>query len=211
MVDAALELLDERGMSAVSIRSVATRLGVNPNAVYTYVASRADLERAVVERVLGAAALDPLTDPDKEWSTAVVEFAHALRILLLDHPAVATLLMSAPMDGPAATDLGEALLGCLARAGLSEPGAARAAYSIMVQVIGAVALEVAETDGKPPIHPVPDRVAARREAFEAVDAVRWPRTAASIDVMAQWISADQFEWSLRALLEGIAVRAADVR
>ncbi|MEV0297202.1 TetR/AcrR family transcriptional regulator [Nocardia sp. NPDC050710] len=203
IVDAALALLDEGGVAAVSIRSVATRLGVNPNAIYTYVASRADLERAVVERVLGAAQLARLTDPDPEWRTAIIEFALELRTLLLEHPAVATLLMSAPMDGVAARDLGEALLDCLARGGLSAADGARAAYAIMVQTIGSVALEVAETDGKPPLSPESERITLRRTALDTIDGDRWPHTRSSTDVMAQWISADQFAWGLRALLDGL--------
>ncbi|MFD5174887.1 TetR/AcrR family transcriptional regulator [Nocardia sp. NPDC058379] len=203
VVDTALDLLDEGGPSALSIRAVAGRLGVNPNAVYTYVASRADLERAVIERVLAAVPLGPLVDPGVEWTAAVIQFALGLRDQLLAHPAVATLMMSGPMDGPAARDVGEAMFGCLARGGLPAQTRAHGVYAVIVQVLGAVALEVAETDGKPPLPPESERIALRRAALDELDGTRWPRTAAHLDEIAAWNSVDQFVWGLRALLTGM--------
>ncbi|MGW0636079.1 TetR/AcrR family transcriptional regulator [Nocardia salmonicida] len=204
VVDIALRLLDEGGAGALSIRAVAGRLGVNPNAVYTYVASRADLERAVIERVLSAVALEPLRDQGVEWAEAVVRFALGLRAELLAHPAVALLMMSGPMDGPAASDVGEAMFGCLARGGLSEARQANGVYAVIVQVLGGIALTVAETDGKPPLTSESERVAQRRDGLALLDAERWPRSAAQVDAMAAWNSEDQFVWGLRALLTGIA-------
>jgi len=99
-------------------------------------------------------------------------------------------------------------MGALVDGGLSAADAGRASYSIIVQVLGAVALEVAETDGRPPLPPEADRVAGRREALAGVDAEYWPHTAAAIDVMAQWISTEQFDWSLARLLDGLAGVAA---
>lgn len=203
VVDVALELVDEGG--ALSIRAVAGKLGVNPNAVYTYVASRADLERAVIERVLSAVPLGPLRDAGVAWTEGVVEFACGLRAELLAHPAVAGLMMAGPMDGPAASDVGEALFECLARGGLSEPQQTRGVYAVIVQVLGGIALTAAETDGKPPLTPESARVAARREMLGALDAGRWPRTVTRLDEMAAWNSEEQFVWGVRALLDGIAV------
>ncbi|WP_280347939.1 TetR/AcrR family transcriptional regulator [Nocardia neocaledoniensis] len=203
VVDIALELLDEGGPSALSIRAVAARLGVNPNAVYTYVASRADLERAVIERVLATVPLNPLTDPGVEWTAAVIQFALGLRDQLRAHPAVATLMMAGPMDGPAARDVGEAMFTCLARGGLPARARAHGVYAVIVQVLGAIALDVAETDGKPPLPPDSERIALRRAGLDDIDIQRWPRTAAHLDEMAAWNSVDQFVWGLRTLLVGM--------
>ncbi|WP_278261391.1 TetR/AcrR family transcriptional regulator [Nocardia sp. AG03] len=203
VVDTALALLDEGGPRALSIRAVAARLGVNPNAVYTYVASRDALERAVIDRVLAAVPLGPLADAGVEWTAAVIQFALGLRDQLLDHPAVASLMMSGPMDGPAALDVGEALFGCLARGGLPLATRAHGVYAVIVQVLGAVALEVATTDGKPPLAPESERIAQRRATLDGLDAHRWPRTAAHLDEIAAWNTVDQFVWGLRVLLTGM--------
>jgi AcrR family transcriptional regulator len=204
VVEAALAVVDAGGPAALSVRAVAGRLGVRPNALYTYVESRAALEREVVERVLADADLT-LLDPDgRPWRERVLAFADAVRIQLLGHPAVALLLMTAPMDGPAALGVGERLIGALHEAGLDLDDAARAAYAVMVQVIGAVALEVAETDGVPPLPSEDERIAARRAGLSQVPADAWPMAAATVEVTARWNSTAQFRWSLGVLLDGIA-------
>ena len=208
MVDAAVAVVDEGGPDALSVRAVAGRLGLNPNALYTYVPSRAALEKVVVERVLGESDRGLLAGQAERWRQRIASYAGSLRAALLTHPGAARLLMTAPMDGPNALQVGEELMGALVDAGLSDDDAARACYSIIVQVLGAVALEVAETDGRPPLAPEADRVAGRREALTGFDAECWPHTAAAIDVMAQWISTEQFDWSLARLLDGLAGAAA---
>ena len=199
VVAAALELVDESGPEGLSVRGVAGRLGVQPNAVYTYVASRAALEQAIVEQVLAEADSSSLADEDP-WPERIVAYAVSLRQVLLRHPGVARVMMTAPMNGPNALLVGERLMGALRTGGLTAEDAARTAYALIVQVLGAVALEVAETDGRPPLPPEAERIAERRAGLDGLDAAKWPLTAATRDVAAQWISTDQFVWSVRRLL-----------
>lgn len=203
VVDAALAVLDEGGASALSVRAVAGRLGVLPNALYTYVADRAALERAVAERLLAGADLTLLADPAIPPRDRIRAYALALRATLLAHPGGAALLMTAPMDGPTALQAGEQLLGALAEAGLSGDEAARGVYLLIVTVVGAVALEVAETDGRAPIAPEADRIAGRRAAMHEVPADWLPRTAAAADTIAAWIGADQLAWMVDRVLDGL--------
>jgi len=203
VVDAALDVVDEGGPDALSVRAVAARLRVNPNALYTYVASRAALEREIVERVLADSTVTLLAGQDP-WRRRVLDYAISLRLVLLRHPGVARLMMTAPMDGPTALLVGERLIEAIAESGLSADDAARATYAMIVQVLGSVALEVAETDGRPPLPPEADRVAGRRAILDWLDGDDWPMTAATKDVAAQWISTDQFIWSVERLLDGIA-------
>ena len=79
VVDAALDVVDEGGPEALSVRSVATRLGVNPNALYTYVESRAALERELVERVLAESEIALLAAPNRPWRSRILDYALALR------------------------------------------------------------------------------------------------------------------------------------
>ena len=204
VVDAALEVVDEGGPDALSIRAVAARLGVNPNALYTYVASRAALEREIVERVLADSDVSLLDGAAAAWRHRVMEYAVSLRLVLLRHPGVARLMMTAPMDGPTALLVGERLIRAIVTGGLSADDASRATYALIVQVLGSVALEVAETDGRPPLAPEQDRIAGRRAVLQWLDANEWPMTAATKDVTAQWISTEQFTWSVHRLLDGIA-------
>jgi TetR/AcrR family transcriptional regulator, tetracycline repressor protein len=92
---------------------------------------------------------------------------------------------------------------CLARGGLPAQTRAHGVQAVIVQVLGAIALDVAETDGKPPLPPDSERIAERRARMNDVDPHRWPRTAAHLDEMAAWNSVDQFVWGLRTLLVGM--------
>jgi AcrR family transcriptional regulator len=207
VVDAALEVVDEGGPSALSIRSVATRLGVLPNALYTYVESRAALERELVERVLAESDIALLATPNRVWRTRILDYALSLRTTMLLHPAVALLIMTAPMDGPAALLVGERLIDAFTEGGLSPEDASRSSYALMVQVLGFLALEVAETEARPPLPEETVRVQGRRATLEFLDAADWPMTAATRDVTARWITTEQFTWSVERLLDGIAGRS----
>jgi TetR/AcrR family transcriptional regulator, tetracycline repressor protein len=205
VVDAALEVVDEGGPDALSVRSVATRLGVNPNALYTYVESRAALERELVERVLADSDGDLLSARGTSWRARILNYALAVRATMLRHPAVALLIMTAPMDGPSALLVGERLIAAFTEGGLKPADASRASYALMVQVLGFLALEVAETEAQPPLPSEAQRVAERRAALDFLDGKDWPMTTATRDVTAQWITTDQFIWAVNALLDGVTV------
>lgn len=200
VADAALSVLDELGPDGLSVRSVAARLGLRPNALYTYVEHREDLERLIVERALAELpSLDESLDPRSRLRQRCLD----LHEVLCQHPGAAALAMRAPMDGPAARGLGELLLGDLADCGSSDADAARAAYLLIVYVLGTVALAVAETSGTPPLPDEHDWVAARYEALGGLDPQRWPRTAAAREQMAGWVSREQFRWGLDRILAGL--------
>jgi AcrR family transcriptional regulator len=201
VLDAALTLMDADGPDAASIRRIAASLGVSPNAVYTYFPDKSAIEQALVERLLGE--LNRAAYNGGEWRTDVEALALDLRSRLTAHPGAVPLLLGGAMNGPEALLLGERLLEVLARAGLPAEAAARAAYLVMVYVLGAIALEVADVPQAGALAPEPDRIAARRAAMAHVPAETFPRTAAAVDVMSGWIGTEQFLWGLRRVLDGL--------
>src|ERR1700744_3622120 len=54
IVRAAIELVGSEGMPALSVRVLATRLGVSPMSLYNHVADRQDLEVGMLDEVVGA-------------------------------------------------------------------------------------------------------------------------------------------------------------
>ncbi|WP_059009974.1 TetR/AcrR family transcriptional regulator [Streptomyces specialis] len=154
IVEAALRLLDRGGADAVSMRAIAAETGCAPNALYTYFPDKAAVLRAMADRLLGEYDLDALTDPAVPWRQRLHDLALRLRSRLLAHPGATAVLLGAPMDGPRALALGEALLGLLAEGGLGERDAARASYVLIVHVLGSVALEAAELDPTRPLPPI---------------------------------------------------------
>jgi AcrR family transcriptional regulator len=67
LLDAALALLAERGADGVSVRGIAARLGVAPNAVYTYFPDKAAVLQALAEQLLGRVNHDKFIDPARPW------------------------------------------------------------------------------------------------------------------------------------------------
>jgi TetR/AcrR family transcriptional regulator, tetracycline repressor protein len=142
-LDAALALLDEGGTDAMSLRAIATRVGVAPNAVYTYFPDKAAVVGALVERVLGEVD-HGVTDGPRPWRERVEALAVELRARLSAHPGVVGLMIGGPMDGPHASALIEGLLGVLADGGLDSADAARAVHLLITYVVGSLALEVTD-------------------------------------------------------------------
>lgn len=203
ILDAALALLDEGGPNAASIRGIAARVGVAPNAVYTYFPDKAAVFKALVERLLGKVDHGVFADRRQPWRQRVESLALEMRALLAAHPGRVTLLIGGPMDGPHALALNERLLEVFGDAGLDPTDSARAAYLLTVYVFGSMALEVADVTTVGPLPPESERVASRRSAFAATPADQFPRSAAAAGVMADYISTEQYVWGLHRVLDGI--------
>jgi TetR/AcrR family tetracycline transcriptional repressor len=207
ILDAALSLLDAGGVQAASIRGIAAKVGVAPNAVYTYFPDKAAVVRALVERLLGGVDHDVFADRERPWRERVEALALDLREHLSAHPGAVSLMIGGPMDGPHALALNERLLELLADAGLPPTDAARASYLLIVHVFGSIALEVADLDHVGPLPPEPDRIAARQLALSATPAEHFPRSAAAAATISGYISTEQFLWGLRRLLDGLTAWA----
>lgn len=137
MVAAARAVLDEEGPGRFSLRAVARRLGVAPNALYSHVGSRDQLLDAALDEVLGEV---PVPAPDAVRGDP----AEAVRALMLDcydvllrHPG----LMPAYLDrqgarGVQAQRLGVVTIEALRRCGLDERAAREAMRVLIVNTIG---------------------------------------------------------------------------
>jgi len=204
ILDVALDLLDRGGVDAASIRGIAARVGVAPNAVYTYFPDKTAVLNALVERLLGEVDGGAFGDRARPWRERVEGLAVDLRDRLLAHPGAASLMMSGPMDGPRATALNEQLLELLIGAGVEPADAARSTYLLIVYVLGSIALEAAELREPGPAPPEAARIAARYEALGAIPAAHFPRTAAAARTQAGYISTEQYLWGLRRILDGIS-------
>jgi AcrR family transcriptional regulator len=203
ILDAALSLLDDGGANAASLRGIAAKVGVAPNAVYTYFPDKAAVEKALVERLLGEVDHGVFADRTMPWPQRVESLALELRSRLTAHPGAVSLMIGGPMDGPHALALNERLLELLADAGLDPTDAARAAYLLIVYVFGAIALEVAAQHPPGPLPAEAERIAARHLAYAATPADHYPRTAAAAATLAGYISTQQYLWGLRRVLDGI--------
>ncbi len=97
IVRAALDLADAEGIDALSMRSVAKRLGAGTMSLYRHVATRDELIDLMTDEVLGEAPL-PAT-PSGHWRADLTALARGLRQMVHRHPWVVRHL-SRPSLGP---------------------------------------------------------------------------------------------------------------
>jgi TetR/AcrR family tetracycline transcriptional repressor len=203
ILDATLQLLDEGGASKASIRGIAAKVGVAPNAVYTYFPDKAAVITALVDRLFSEVDHGVFADRAQPWRQRVESLAVELRARLAAHPRAVTLMIGQPRIGPHALALSERLLELFADAGLTPTGAARASHLLFGYVFSSVALDVADLN-QPGSPSTAERIAARHQVFAAAPAGQFPRVVAAAATMASVISTEQFLWGLHRLLDGIS-------
>ncbi|MGR2752441.1 TetR/AcrR family transcriptional regulator [Agromyces arachidis] len=205
ILDAAFELLEEKGFDAVSVRGVAGALGLTPTAMYTYYPNKQALLAGMVEQVLGRlspAPADGSTTADPR--ARVASIAADLRTLLVDRPGAVGLLLATPLDGPNATRLDEALLAAFADAGLALAEAGRAAHAVRVHVLGAVAFDAAAAGRAADVATDPAPPAAADTLWDDLES--FPLSERSRAVADDPV--ERFAWGLDRLLDGVLLPAA---
>jgi AcrR family transcriptional regulator len=119
VVQAAMQIADEDGISAVTMNAVATRLGFTTMAIYRYFPSKEALLDAIVDAGLG---LPPRpTEPRGDWRSDVAHWMRAKRAMLCARPWLAELPFVAAPHGPNWLSWLEAVTEPLATTGLSAP------------------------------------------------------------------------------------------
>lgn len=91
MAEAALEIIDEDGLEALSIERLAVRLDVRGPSLYYHFDSKADILAEVV-RVVVSETVMPQRSQTKDWREWLVKYATSTRRAILKHPNAAGLL-----------------------------------------------------------------------------------------------------------------------
>ena len=102
IVTATLELVDEEGIGAATMRAVSGRLGVRSMSLYRYVQDRDELFDAVVERIVNELGDDPDVQPHPVdgWRPYLTGMAHGVRRYARAHPHAFPLVATRPPDAP---------------------------------------------------------------------------------------------------------------
>jgi AcrR family transcriptional regulator len=138
---AALQLVDEEGLEALSMRRLAARLGVEAMSLYHHVRDKADLLDALQGAVLGGLHMNLRGD----WRAMVGGMAKALRAALLAHPNVVPVVATRPVRAPEALEPIGRAWAALTAEGFSQREAEKVIISVGVFTLGLV---LAETQGR---------------------------------------------------------------
>lgn len=123
VLQAALALVDREGAEALSMRAVASQLGVEAMSLYRYVASKEDLLLGVADLVV---AQIEVPRPGTRWREAMRARALSAREVFLRHPAAALLVESCARLTPARLAYADAIVGLLMADGFDAMQAYRA-------------------------------------------------------------------------------------
>jgi AcrR family transcriptional regulator len=140
ILDAALELADERGLAAVSMRAVADRVGVTPMALYPHVGSKAALLDGMLGRLLGGMTAD-LAGAEGDWAERLSVYGRRVRDMAKRHPWSVGLLFARPAVTPDAVTFVDAIYTALLEAGVPAPLVPRLERLVSTFVLGFLASE----------------------------------------------------------------------
>ena len=137
VTERALALADAEGIDAVTIRRLATDLGVTPMALYWHFQDKERLLDGVAELVLSQVRLPP-DDEARPWDERLREVLDELVRVLAAHPSVTDVVKTRILLAQAGLDLTERVLGLFRGAGFSAQQAAQQAVYALLFIVGLV-------------------------------------------------------------------------
>jgi TetR/AcrR family transcriptional regulator, tetracycline repressor protein len=204
IIKEALALLEQQGPGALSMRRLADRLGVAPNALYYRVRGKADLIDGLIDQVYAGLTLNP--DPSGDWTQQLTTLSQQIREHLLAHPAVVPYALQQPGLGPHSLRLGEAIYRVLRPAGFSDQAVVGIVYALLTYVLGFVALEVSRAGTDPQTS---DEFVRRMWAFfAALPPGQFPHHVELAPLLARISTDDQFQFGIRTFLAGLNAQAS---
>lgn len=207
IADAAIALADEQGLSAMSMRALAERLGFTTMSLYRYLPGKSELLELMLDQAMGAPP-----GPDAApagWRPKLEAWARSLHEVYTRHPWVLQVPLSAPLMGPNRIGWLEAGLEALSDTGLPAPQRPSAVLAVDGYVRGAAQISIgtAQTEQHSGLTEA-DWQSAFTEIIErAVADERFPHLAANVAAggFSDPAGADgDFEFGLDRLLDGIA-------
>jgi AcrR family transcriptional regulator len=193
----AIAVADAGGIGALTIRSLATELGVKPMTLYHHVSGKEAILDGIVDAIFEEIALP---SDGAGWRSAMRERAISARGALRRHPWATTLMDSRRNPGPATLRHHDAVIGTLRRAGFTVPMAGHA-YSLLDSYIYGFAVQEAALPYDPESDPeVPETFLER---FRAEDYPYLAELTAEHVLQPGYGYDREFEFGLDLVLDGL--------
>jgi AcrR family transcriptional regulator len=190
IVAAALDLVDEFGSDAVTMRRVATAVDTSPGALYVYVSDRRELMALVHDRAVADVELP--TDADGPWRTRLELLVQRTVDALAAHADIAAVGLKDLVPGPHSLRIIEEILRLLRMGGVDDKACAWA-VDLFGQYIASSALEGGGRSRAAPPH-------------HGVSAADHPTMHALAPLLTSGDPAARAAWKLRVLVDGILVQ-----
>jgi AcrR family transcriptional regulator len=198
VLHAAIDLADEGGIEALSMRRLSQKLGGGAMSLYNHVANKEDLLDGMIDVVFSE--IEPPSAKDS-WKTAMRQRANSIRAVLSRHPWAIGLMESRTSPGPATLRHHDAVIGCLREAGFSVELAAHA-FSALDSYIYGFALQ----ERSLPFHTPEETSELAKAILEQFPADEYPHLAElTIDHVLQpgYDYGNEYEFGLDLILDGL--------
>jgi AcrR family transcriptional regulator len=159
----AVRLADEKGIEALSMRTLATKLGVEAMSLYNHVANKEEILDGIVDVVVSEIDV-PVGGSD--WRTGMRRRAVSAHEVLLRHPWASGLIESRASTSPIRFRYANSVLGILRQAGFSVELAYQAFLTLDSYIYGFVLQEVSWPYGPEELPAVVDRLRPQIAAGE---------------------------------------------
>ncbi|NYH55021.1 MULTISPECIES: TetR/AcrR family transcriptional regulator [Nocardiopsis] len=193
IVEVALRLSEEHGLPAVSMRAIATGVGLTPMALYGYFRSKDDLLDGLVGRVLAEV---PRPGPALGWRERLLVCARGAREVAHRYPRTFPLLLTRPVVLPEAVRVVDPLYGALLDAGVPGEQVAGLERMFSTFVLGFAVSEVSGRFGEGNLG-----TRQRRERAGPRELPAHHRLGEVLDLPVDWDA--EFEKGLERLLETV--------
>lgn len=207
LVDAALALLQEAGLDALSTRRLAERLGVKSPALYWYVQDKNELLGLVADAICGGMVL-PATDcPFRSRLEAI---AWEYRRVLLSHRDAHRLFVEQAPTGPNRIKLYDAAVGAFLDAGFPAPEAVAMATFYRHYLLGMIAEEARQAYAATPGTLPPARALGVELSDLGDQSTRYPNLKGTAEFLVNTDPQVLFRIGLKVLLDGMECRVREI-
>jgi AcrR family transcriptional regulator len=201
VIEAAVRIMDQEGLDALTMRRIGRELGVEAMSLYNHVQDKDDILAGICEHVLAQFRVADVED----WAEAARIGAREYRRLLRAHPNVITLMteQKGAFTNPESLRAYEFALEVFHRAGLTGVDAVKAFHAFGGFILGFVTLELGLTlggeDGQ--------HARGHEEMARLAGAADLPRLREALPYFLDCDDEEQFEFGLDLLIGGLRARA----
>ena len=197
IVQAALDVVDQVGLEALTIRAVAGAVSAPPMSLYTHFANKEELIKLMYVAVTTRLYVD---SGCQTWQSELSALGHHIRETLLAHPRWTPILSRRSV--PTVIGVRERVLAMMAASGFTAPAALAGLSSIVLSTIGLVLVELtySEPDGGSTLTGRFNRLKALMDESEPSEA---PTTREAFANAPDFELKSLFDFSIQTLIVGL--------
>lgn len=197
IIDVALAILRDEGLSKVTMRRIAAALDTGAASLYVYVRDTEDLHAQILDAFLSAVSVAP--PASGTWRERLKGLLTSYMRVLFEYPEIARMTMLTHPSGPHYLKLVDAILALLREGGVPDRDAAWA-VDLLLQFATATATEqgARHASGR-----AAEELSDLATAIANADAASYPQIARLGDELLSGPGATRFAWGLDVLIAGI--------